>query len=301
MTEQSMTEQPTTEQPTTEQPTTEQPMKLRARIPAPVAEVMHALTDATALRSWLAEHAEVDLPHRYEFWGRYTPEGDAPHQTLRHVDDRTLRFDWLLDGVETEVEITLTPDGGETILDLSQSHWSFDYVTEGTSIRGVLQTYWVLSIANLADHVAGRTLTDKIDFTSVRMSATVMIDASPAQVYDSLVDADKFSEWFGYPVEMEPREGGRFAMGGFENNPHPATFRELVPGERASIDFGGMVASWELADSGGRTRMTFVQSGFDESNPPYAAWGGWLSGVAELRRYHELARWRPLWIEPANA
>src|SRR5215468_10849801 len=49
----------------------------RVRAMAPVKEVHHALTDAAALRVWLAEHAEVDLPHRYEFWGRYTPEGDA--------------------------------------------------------------------------------------------------------------------------------------------------------------------------------------------------------------------------------
>ncbi len=49
----------------------------------------HALTDATALRTWLAEYAEVDLPERYEFWGRYTPEGDVPHQRPLHVDDGT--------------------------------------------------------------------------------------------------------------------------------------------------------------------------------------------------------------------
>ena len=69
-----------------------EPMRLRARVAAPIADVWHALTDPAALRVWLAEHAEVDLPHRYEFWGRYTPEGDAPHQRLIHVDDHTLRF-----------------------------------------------------------------------------------------------------------------------------------------------------------------------------------------------------------------
>jgi uncharacterized protein YndB with AHSA1/START domain len=52
-----------------------EPLILRARLAAPVAEVRRALTDPAALRVWLAEHAEVDLPHRYEFWGRYTPDG----------------------------------------------------------------------------------------------------------------------------------------------------------------------------------------------------------------------------------
>jgi hypothetical protein len=38
-----------------------------------------------------------------------------------------------------------------------------------------------------------------------------------------------------------------------------------------------------------------VSSGFDPDNPPYHGWAGWLSGVAELRRYHEVPRWRTIW------
>jgi hypothetical protein len=33
----------------------------------------------------------------------------------------------------------------------------------------------------------------------------------------------------------------------------------------------------------------------DPTNPPYPGWAGWLAGLAELRRYHELPRWRPIW------
>ena len=47
-------------------------------MPAPPEAVHAALTDAAALRVWLAEHAEVALPDRYEFWGRYTPDGAEP-------------------------------------------------------------------------------------------------------------------------------------------------------------------------------------------------------------------------------
>ena len=60
---------------------------------------MHAaLTDPAALRVWLAEHAEVALPDRYEFWGRYTPDGAEPHQRVLHADERTIRFAWTVDG-----------------------------------------------------------------------------------------------------------------------------------------------------------------------------------------------------------
>ena len=47
-----------------------EPMSLRVRLAAPIHAVRHALTDAAALRVWLAEHAEVDLPRTFAFWGR---------------------------------------------------------------------------------------------------------------------------------------------------------------------------------------------------------------------------------------
>ena len=45
-------------------------MMLRVRATAPVARVWQALTSPTQLELWLAEHAEVDLPRTYSFWGR---------------------------------------------------------------------------------------------------------------------------------------------------------------------------------------------------------------------------------------
>ena len=99
-----------------------EPMILRARAAAPHAVVRAALTDADALRVWLAEYAEVDLPHHYTFWGRYTPAGDAPRQRLLHTDDHTLRFAWQLDGRDTTVEFALreqAPDS--TIVTLTQT------------------------------------------------------------------------------------------------------------------------------------------------------------------------------------
>lgn len=84
-------------------------LRLRARVDAPLETVRRALTDAEALRTWLAEHAEVDLPHRYAFWGRYTPDGAEPHQRVLHVDDRTLRLEWTVKGQATTTEIMLAP------------------------------------------------------------------------------------------------------------------------------------------------------------------------------------------------
>ncbi|MEO3742288.1 SRPBCC family protein [Plantactinospora sp. B5E13] len=274
------------------------PLTLRARAAAPLKTVRHALTDPAELRIWLAEHAEVELPHRYEFWGRHTPEGDAPHQTPQHVDDHTIRFSWLLDGEQTSTEITLVEESPEsTLITLSQSHWSFADAMSGTTIRGVLQTYWSLAIANLVDHVEGRPLTPKTDFTSATFREEIVIGASADALYRSLTDSEQASTWFGYPIGIEPYVGGRWAMGGFDNNPNPAKVLEVTPGKGMTVDWGPVgVVTWELAESDGKTKLSFVQSGFDTTNPPYGAWSGWLSGLAELRRFHELADWRPIWL-----
>jgi uncharacterized protein YndB with AHSA1/START domain len=273
------------------------PMKLRARVRVPVKEVHHALTDAAALRIWLAEYAEVDLPHRYEFWGRYTPEGDAPHQRPLDVDDHTVRLSWLLDGEDTTVEISLAEDGPQsTLLTLTQTHIpSWEESMAGNSIRGMLHTFWALAIANLVDHLEGRPLNPKCDFTSPEMRAEVLIDASRHEVYDSLVNPEKFSRWFGAKIDLELHVGGRWSMGGFDLDPVGAKIVELEPGQKMTMAWPhGMTASWELAESAGQTRLTFVQSGFDAD---YGAWMGWLSGMAELRRFHELSDWRPIWLE----
>ncbi|NRQ40614.1 SRPBCC domain-containing protein [Nonomuraea sp. NN258] len=276
-----------------------EPMIVRARVQAPLKEVHHALTDAATLRIWLAEHAEVELPGRYAFWGRHTPEGDAPHQRLLHVDERTVRFAWLLDGVETTTEFALEEEGPDsTLVSVSQTHFDFQDVITGKSIRGVLQTYWSLALANLAEHFAGRPLTPKIDFTAPEMRAEVTIDAEPSDVFASLIDSDAVTRWFGFPIEIEPHVGGRFAMGGLANDPHPAKVLELEPGRKFTLDWGGDtgVGSWELAGSEGKTRLTLMQSGFDAARPPYPAWGGILAGVAELRRFHEVPDWTPIWV-----
>ncbi|MBL6275212.1 SRPBCC domain-containing protein [Micromonospora fiedleri] len=277
-----------------------EPMTIAVRLAAPVARVHQALTDPTELRIWLAEHVEVDLPKRYEFWGRYTPEGDAPHQRLLHVDDDGLSFTWLLDGEETTTEITLRPDGPDaTVLHLSQTHFDFNDVINGTSIRGVLQTYWALATANLGAYLEGSPLLPKTDFTSTDFRLEMFINAPADKVWESLTDSEQVSAWFGYPIGIEPWVGGRYAMGGLDQG-HAAKIVDLEPGRRMSVDWEAPgVTTWELAESDGKTRLTFVQSGFDEQNPPYAAWAGFVSGFAELRRYHEIPNWQPIWI-PTN-
>ncbi|MEU0561006.1 SRPBCC domain-containing protein [Dactylosporangium sp. NPDC006015] len=280
-------------------------LRLSAVMPAALKVVHAALTDAAALRVWLAEHAEVTLPDRFQFWGRHTPDGAEPRQRVLSADERGLRLAWTVGGVETTVEITLTEheagaDGTEsTLLTLTQTDLPTfaEVLSDMAGPRGELQTFWTLALENLHDHLAGRELTPKCDYTSLQLQGSVVIDATPQAVFDALTQSDRYTRWSGVRVDIEPRVDGRFAMGGFDLDPSGGVrFVEFEPGRRASLRFpDGLTSTWELEGSGGRTRLTFVQSGFDVENPPYPGWSGWLSGLAAVRRYLEVPGFRRIW------
>lgn len=279
-------------------------LRLRAVVAAPPKNVYEALTDPAALRVWLTEYADVDLPGTYAFWGPSTPDGAEPRQRVLHVDDSSIRFAWTVDGVEATVQVELAEDEDGTLVTLSQSDLpSFAEVLGGTAgNRGSMQTFWTLAIANLADYLDGREPTPKCDFTSPHLHASVTIDATPDDVFASMTEPAQYRKWSGVHVDIEPYAGGRFAMGGFELNPAGAEFVAFEPGRKATLRWpDGQLDTWELEGSGGKTRLTLMQSGFDPANPPYPGWIGLLSGVAALRRYHELPQWRTIWREMAIA
>ncbi|MEU5692181.1 SRPBCC family protein [Actinosynnema sp. NPDC020468] len=268
---------------------------LRVRTSAPADRVRRAFASAEEVSTWLAEHATVS-EGEFAFWGRHTPQGDAPRQTLEHRDDRSLRFGWEIGGERTTVSVEWVEEDGLTVVALSQSHFPGWLAAVGEEdVRGWLYTFWALSLTNLVDHVEGRPLTPKVDYVTADMSGSVLIAAPPAAVAASLVEPEVYERWFGAKIDIEAWVGGRVAMGGLENNPEPAKVLAYEPGRSMTVDWHGMVSTWELEDSAGGTRLTFVQSGFDEGTPPFSAWAGWLSGVGELRRFHEVPDWRPIW------
>lgn len=272
-------------------------LSLRARVDVPANTVWQALTDARALRTWLAEHAEVDLPaERYAFWGRSTPDGDEPRQRLLHVDERTIRLGWTLFGKDTTVEVHVEPSDDGTFIEVAQGgvlDWA-EAVTEQSGLA-VLNTFWGMAIGNLVEYLEDRALTPKPDYTSPEQRVELEVAADARDVYDSLMDPGTFQRWFGAVIDVEPHVGGRWAMGGFDYAEGAAKILELEPARRVRMAWpDGMVSTWELEGSAGGTRLTIVQSGFDE--PPHAGWTGWLSGLVELRRFHELPNWRSLWV-----
>ena len=133
--------------------------------------------------------------------------------------------------------------------------------------RHTMHTFWPLAIGNLAELLAGRDVLPGADFgedraAEIRVSLT--IDAPAREVFTSLTEPGLVERWWGYAPEIEPRV---FA------------YAE-----------DGMVTRWELAESDGRTTLTFVQSGFgaDEFDNAAQHEAGWRGGLLELRRMHEL-------------
>jgi uncharacterized protein YndB with AHSA1/START domain len=256
-------------------------LRLRAVVPAPLKVVYEALTDPAALRVWLAEHAEVDLPGKYEFWGRYTPDGAQPHQRVLHVDERTIRFAWTLDGVETTSQIEVAEDEDGTLVTLSQTDLpSFeDVIADRAGARGNLHTFWSLAIANLADYLEGRALTPCATSrraSCARRSSSTRRRTRCSTRWSSL----RCSASGSAPTSTSsPWEGGRFAMGGFDVDPGGAKFVEFEQGRKAALLFAdGETTSWELEGSDGKTRFTLMHSGFDPANPPYPGWAaGWAA------------------------
>lgn len=271
---------------------------VRVRTTASPARVFQALTEADDLRVWLAEHADVDLGHGvYEFWGRYTPEGERGRQKLLEATSSSVRFSWLLHGIDYTIELGVEERDGQTVIVASQSpypDWGAGIEDEGKA--GVVQTFWSLSLANLVEHVEGRPVFALCDFSTPEQRIEVDIAATPAAIIHALTDEDVFARYFGARCSIEPRVGGRWAMGGsLEDEPNPAKIVAL-DSERFTLEFpDGMVSDWQLKGSEGRTRLTFVQSGFDPADPPYGSWMGWLSGFADMRRMLELPDWRPMW------
>jgi uncharacterized protein YndB with AHSA1/START domain len=283
-------------------------LRMRVRLAATPATVYHALTDPEALRTWLAEHADVSVSRwRLAFWGRTTPQGQPDRQRLVAAEpERLLRFVWTLDGEPTTVDLRLQPDGDGTALTLLQDNLpTLEELMAPPGRRDgrhSMHTFWSMAVANLAAYVEGRELVPMADFSPARspeIRIELAIDAASDDVFASLIDPARIRDWFGWEAHVQPHVGGRATLGVegkiFEFDP---------PKRLAYADEQGAVVRWELADSGGRTYLTFVQSGYTDTELDNAAQheAGWLGSLAELRRMHELGdAWEPLTTElPAD-
>ncbi len=262
-------------------------VRLRARLPAPTGAAWRALTDPAELTRWLAEHAAEP----YAFWGRHTPEGDEPRQRLLHRGDGVLRFSWRLHGQETTTEIRLEElDADATAITITQT--CFDGEESGYPADIALTVFWSLAVGNLIDHLTGRPLTPRCDWTATDLRAEVVIGAPRDRVFASLTESGHFSRWFGLKVELDARPGGTWTIHG--GGPI-GTVGAVRPGRLLTLEEDSGVSTWRLDDDGDGTLLSLGLA--YPGGPPYPGWTAWLSAVSTLRRYHEVPCWRSHWLD----
>ena len=260
------------------------------KINRPAAEVFRLLTTAGELQQWFAEHARVDLANGvYEFWGKYTPDVPAEgRQQQRGFDqDRSLSYMWHVNGNDTVVEFEFAADGDACVVNLT-THGNREW-EQG---HGSMTDFWVAALDNLRLHAQGRSGLLRCDYHHAQgtVACSVEIAADAAAVWRGLTDPAVLDRFFasGARVQLEP--GGEFSYGWEAGGPQRVLTVEPGKSLEVSWQWGGEGESqvrWELQESGGRTRLNLIHSGFGErKSQDYQA--GWTSFLVSLKSLLEL-------------
>ncbi len=279
--------------------------RIQLTLAANVEQVFHALVKDTALTAWFCEFAAVaPAAHAYDFWGRFTP--DAPvdqaaghHPLISFTPNRHLAYHWQLNGVATQVLIKLLARGQDTVLTLRHMAPAGTQPTCGWQLRD----YWFLMLENLRAFLAGKPASARVDFSRPMQGDIrheVLIDAPPATVFSVIIQPDQIDRWIGHGAVTDAVVGGRHSFGWMgmkilEIKPDTELVVSPTYDNQGVEEASPHTFTWTLAESNGKTRLTFVHSGFaaDESNE--SAYLGWLS---YLNRLKGVAEWGAAWQHP---
>jgi uncharacterized protein YndB with AHSA1/START domain len=259
-------------------------------IKQPAAEVFRLLTTTGELTQWFAEQAAVDLEKGvYGFWGRHSPgvPQKAAQQLRSYEDGRSLSYDWHVNGNDTEVEFELEDAPGGCIVRLT-THGN----REWEAGHGSMTDFWVAALDNLRLHAMGHTGLLLCDYTHVQgtVACSVDIAAGSAEVWRGLTDPAQLDRYFASAAEVQLSPGGVFSYGWEAGGPQRVL--SVEPGSSLTVSWiwggeGESQVRWQLEDSGGRTRLNLVHSGFgDRKSQDYQA--GWTSFLVSLKAMLEL-------------
>jgi uncharacterized protein YndB with AHSA1/START domain len=281
------------------------PVRMQLKLSAPPERVFQALTDARALEAWFCEHAEVTKEH-YAFWGRFTPEAPdreaGQHPIVSRLEGRELVYDWRLREASTKVTMKLLPQDGGTILTVRQ-------IAEGVTGEKFyhLEDFWFLALENLRRYLDGKPSDARVDYTHPMrgdIHHETLIDASPERVFEVLLRPEELERWIATRATVEPKIGGTYDIG-WGDSSAGVKIVDLVDNEKLSIalpedpTYGNKnrketIITWTLEGSEGKTRLTFVHSGFDADEDVSGLYTGWRSFLNWVRSVAEYGQaWQP--------
>ena len=279
------------------------PVRMQIKLNASLDKVFDALTDSTSLQAWFCEHAEI-TDKSYDFWGRFTPEAPdreaGRHPIATQVRGRELGYDWRLRGAVSRVTLKLLERADSTILTVRQTA---DDITGDYH----LEDFWFLMLDNLRRYLDGKPSEARVDYT-LPMKGDIrhetLIDATAERVFEVLLHPDELERWIATRATVEPVVGGKYDLG-WGDSTQGVRIIELVPNEKLAISlpedptYGNpnrkeTVITWTLEASGGKTRLTFVHSGFaddEDVSGIYVGWRTFLNAVRSVAEYG--ANWQP--------
>ncbi|MBI5927944.1 MAG: SRPBCC domain-containing protein [Chloroflexi bacterium] len=267
--------------------------------------IFRALTESSTLTTWFAEYADVSIPDsRYNFWGRFTPETpdyeQGKHPLLESTLNRSFKYGWRFHSEDTNVQIILEPLGEQTVVVIQQTALAESpaYPVHAN------EDFWFLSLENLRRFLDGKSIV-RCDFSGAKtgdIQHTIEINGTPEAVFDTLIRPEQLNRWIASNASVEPYVGGRYDYGW--NGAGPVKILELVPNEKLATlwpshsdttDGGGdTIVTWTLEESGGKTRLTIIHSGFASDADTEGLQWGWLNFSNWIRSIVEYGdAWQP--------
>ena len=280
--------------------TDNKPLLIQVHIKTGATDVFRALTTKAALEAWLADNADVDLAAgRFLCWGKATPDNPAAHddhmQLLDYKPDRLIKFAWSIGGNTGTATIGLHgTSASETVLSLIHRRAPGDQPESFA-----LEDYWFLHLENLRRFLDGKSCEARIDF-STAMTGNIchVLDstATKERLYAVLTEPRWMQRWIASRARVDLRVGGVYDLGWGVDGIKVVDFAQnqglSISWQEA--DEEPTLASWQLEDCAGMTRITFEHSGFNLDYANNGIWVGWLNFLNWIRSVAEYgADWHP--------
>jgi uncharacterized protein YndB with AHSA1/START domain len=266
-------------------------------IQASPEKIFEALTTSEAVVAWFAEHAEIDIATKgYDFWGRFTPEAPnkeaGQHAILELEANKRLKYSWHVYDADTSVDFRLVAQGETTIVALRHK---IEKAGEKEVSRFSFEDFWFLSLENLRRYVDGRNADARVNYTDEAMRGDthheIEIDAPASTVFNILIQPEQLNRWIASNASVEPVKDGAYSFGWAVSG--GMKILEIDPDKKLVYNWGddtqgkSHLITWTLEESGGKTRLTLVHSGFgaDEVPGEYAGWKNFMNWIRSIAEY----------------